>query len=65
MEHLAPLTARTVPYRKWLMCREEVRAATISSTASCGEEDGTEREFLRADTAADSGNLVFNVALHE
>lgn len=38
LECLAPLTARTVPYRKRLMCREEVRAATISSTASCREE---------------------------
>lgn len=47
------------------MCREEVRAATISSTASCREEDGTEAELLRADTAADSRNLDFNVALHE
>lgn len=43
LECLAPLTAHTVPYRKWLMCREEVRAATISSTASCREERRTGR----------------------
>lgn len=35
LERLALPTARTVPYRKWFMGWEEVRAATISSTASC------------------------------
>lgn len=32
---LAPPTAPTEPYRKQLVCGQEVRAAAISSTASC------------------------------
>lgn len=36
-------SAANSSYRKRLMCREEVRAATISSTASCREGRGSER----------------------
>lgn len=40
MERSAPLAGRTVSFRKRFMWREEVRAAAISSTASCREEEG-------------------------
>lgn len=61
LELLVPLTARTVPYRKQLMCSEEVRAATIVSTASCREEWRTgQRERFWGLI-----QLLFCVAVHE